>query len=277
MDNGGLPDSFVFSQQSLQDFVDCARRFQLRYVHRQPWPAFPADPPGAYAVHMQRGADFHRLAHQHALGLDLTRVEETIQDRVLASWWQVFTQRPIRDLPDTVRRAELILGSPLAGHRLAAKYDLLAAEPDRRFVVVDWKTVLRRPQRLTLSRRLQTRVYCYLAVAAGAGYNGGHPPRPEQVQMIYWFAASGGATERFQYDAAQYSLDHQYLASLVSEIAALGPEVWPLAADSQHCKWCNYRTLCEREVAAGPYADLDSEQDPFSFELELEQIAEIAF
>ncbi len=31
--------SFSFNQSSLQDYLDCSHRFQLRYVFDQPWPA----------------------------------------------------------------------------------------------------------------------------------------------------------------------------------------------------------------------------------------------
>ncbi len=33
------PNSFTFSQSSLQDYMDCARRFQLRYIDQLNWPA----------------------------------------------------------------------------------------------------------------------------------------------------------------------------------------------------------------------------------------------
>ncbi len=85
------------------------------------------------------------------------------------------------------------------------QYDLLAVEPGERLVVVDWKAVLKRPSRANLARRLQTRVYRYLAVEGGAAFNGGQPPEPEQVEMIYWFAEFGGAVERFPYDADQHA------------------------------------------------------------------------
>ncbi len=278
-DHQAFPGLFRFTQQSLQDYVDCPRRFQLRYVLRQPWPAFPVDPPNAYRDHLQRGADFHRMAHQYALGLNSERLAETIQDPMLASWWQTFVDKPVADLPDTVRRPETLLGAPLAGYRLAAKYDLLAADPGERFVVVDWKTVLRRPHRSTLARRLQTRVYRYLAVESGAAYNDAQPPRPEQVEMVYWFAAAAGATERFQYDAAQHRADKLYLVSLIGQIVALVSDTWPLSPDDRQCRWCNYRSLCERDVTAGALTevDVDLERDQSDLALDLEQIAEIEF
>ncbi|MBN1135129.1 MAG: PD-(D/E)XK nuclease family protein [Anaerolineae bacterium] len=272
-----LPDTFRFSQGNLQDYVDCQRRFQLRYVLMQPWPALITEPALEAERHMQRGADLHHLAHQHALELDAGRLEATIHDEVLARWWRTYLAHPPPDLPETVRRAEMVLAAPLAGYRLVAKYDLLAVEPGARLVVVDWKAVLNRPSRATLASRLQTRVYRYLAVKAGAAFNGGHVPHPEQVEMIYWFAEFGGAIERFPYSADQYAADEGYLAGLVIEIAAHSEPIWPLTPDERRCRFCNYRSLCERGAVAAFLDDLEDDLEPSEVTIDLEQIAEVAF
>ena len=39
-----LPINFLFSQASLNDYVECARRFQLRYLLEQEWPAVASEP-----------------------------------------------------------------------------------------------------------------------------------------------------------------------------------------------------------------------------------------
>ena len=39
-----MREDFRFSQGSLQDYVDCQRRFQLRYVVNQSWPDVQAEP-----------------------------------------------------------------------------------------------------------------------------------------------------------------------------------------------------------------------------------------
>jgi CRISPR/Cas system-associated exonuclease Cas4 (RecB family) len=276
-----LPDEFQFSQGSLQDYVDCPRRFQLRYVLMQPWPALITEPAVEAEQHMQRGADFHRLAHQHSLGLDAERLAATIHDEVLARWWQTYLAYPPPGLPEILRRAEVVVTAPLAGatraSRLLAKFDLLAVEPGERFVIVDWKTSLKRPRRATLAKRLQTRVYRYLAVEAGAEFNAGQRPEPEQVEMVYWFANDGGATERFPYDAAQHAADRAYLASLIAEITSRDEETWPLTPDARRCCFCNYRSLCERGVKAGFLGDLDEDLEPVALEIDLEQVAEVEF
>lgn len=272
-----LPDDFQFSQAKLQDYVDCPRRFQLRYVLMQPWPALITEPAAEAEQHMQRGADFHRLAHQHALGLAPEHLAATIHDPVLAQWWQTYLAHPPAGLPEAIRRAEVVVAAPHAGHRLLAKFDLLAVEPGERLVVVDWKTVLRRPRRAALSRRLQTYVYRFLAVEAGAAFNGGQRPKPEQVEMVYWFANDGGATERFPYDAGQHAAAGEYLADLVARIAAHGDPVWPLTPDERACRFCNYRSLCERGVRAGFLEDLEDDLEVPEVEIDLEQVAEVEF
>lgn len=269
--------SFRFSQHSLQDYVDCQRRFQLRYALMQPWPSLVTESPTEAELHLQRGADLHHLALQHALGLDPGRLAGTIHDATLARWWRTFLDRPPRDLPQTVRRAEVELDAPVAGQRLLARFDLFAVDTGRRAVIVDWKTPSKRPARRRLAQRLQTRVYQFLAVEAGACYNGGQRLEPEQVEMIYWLAEFHGDTERFRYDSAQYETDKLYLASLISEIQGHQEPIWPLTLDERQCLFCNYRSLCERGVKAGLLADLEDDLEPAMPEIELEQIGEIAF
>jgi CRISPR/Cas system-associated exonuclease Cas4 (RecB family) len=272
-----LPEAFQFTQGKLQDYVDCPRRFQLRHVLMQPWPALITGEPERFELHMQRGAALHRLAHQHARGIDPARLAETIHDETLARWWQTFLRRPPRDLPEAVRHAEIVLAGPIGGHRLLAKYDLIAIQPGERLVIVDWKTVGKQPSRATLAGRLQTVVYRYLAVEAGAALNSGRPAAPEQVEMIYWFAQSHGQTERFAYDRAQHDGSRAHLLDLTSQITAHTEPVWPLTADESRCRLCKYRSLCERGATAGFFDDLEDDIEPLEDAIDLEQIAEVEF
>jgi hypothetical protein len=144
-------------------------------------------------------------------------------------------------------------------------------------VIVDWKAVRKRPPRDTLARRLQTRVYRTLAVEAGAAFFGGQPPAPEQIEMCYWFANDHGRVEHFAYDAAQHAADRAYLAGLIEEIAARQAKIWPLTPDVKQCRFCSYRSLCERGVAPGFFGDLEDDLEPQPLAIDLEQIAEIEF
>jgi len=145
-------------------------------------------------------------------------------------------------------------------------------------VIVDWKGVQKPPSRAALARRLQTRVYRFLAVRAGASLNGGQLPQPEQVEMVYWFAAQGGQCQRFPYDAQQFAADADYLAGLIAEIAARQEPGWPVTEDERRCRFCQYRSYCQRDVGPFFVADLEDDlEEDEEMDIDLEQVAEIEF
>ena len=310
-----LPNDFQFSQGSLQDYVDCPRRFQLRYIQRLAWPAVEAEPPLENERHLQQGAAFHRLVHQHVLGLSPERLASTITDEDLSRWWHNYLKSAPVD-PSASLYPEAILSAPVSGHRLVAKYDLIAlmgssgldrspsttlrtgpspiekADFDElsRAVILEWKTSRKRPQRRWLAERLQTRVYPYLLVRAGSHLleigDGGlemgdwRPFQPEQVEMVYWFANFPQDPERFPYDAAQYEADDHYLASLIEKIKGLGDEDFPLTPQERRCRYCPYRSLCQRGVRAGTFDGAEDDmmpEDLSQLDFDFEQIAEIEF
>jgi len=275
-----LPPDFQFSQASLQDYVDCPRRFQLRYVLRVAWPALEAEPALENERHLRQGAAFHRLVHQHVLGLPPERLSRTVADEALRRWWRNYLAEPPADLPPS-RYPEIVLSSPLGSHRLVAKYDLIAVDARQRAVIVDWKTSRRRPRRRWLAERLQTRVYPYLLVRAGAHLDGGQPFEPAQVDMLYWFADFPADPARFTYDAAQYEADEAYLLSLIGEIVGRADNLsYPLTDDERRCRYCPYRSLCRRGVRAGAFEGAGDErelEDGFDIALDFEQIAEIEY
>jgi hypothetical protein len=294
-----LPPDFQFSQASLQDYVDCPRRFQLRYVQRVAWPAPEAEPALENERYLQQGAAFHRLVHQHLLGLAPEALSAMVADDDLRRWWRNYLEGGPADLPPS-RYPEVVLSAPV-GHgretgpsiaRLVAKYDLVAIDPGRWAVIVDWKTSRKRTQRKWLAERLQTRVYPYILVRAGHHLNAGRPFEPEQVEMVYWFANFPGHPERFVYDTAQYEADELYLAALIEKIEekieGLGDADLSLTTQERRCRYCPYRSLCRRGVRAGAFDEAtdEAEHEPepgdggdlgFDFDLDFEQIAEIEY
>jgi CRISPR/Cas system-associated exonuclease Cas4 (RecB family) len=274
-----LPIDFQFSQASLQDYVDCPRRFQLRCVLRLAWPALEAEPALENERYLQQGAVFHRLVHQHALGLPPDQLSRTVTDEDLRRWWHNYLAAPPADLPAS-RYPEIVLSAPLGSHRLVARYDLVAVDAGRRATIVDWKTSRQRPRHAWLAGRLQTRVYPYLLVRAGVHLNAGRSLQPEQVEMVYWFADFPANPARFAYDAAQYEADGVYLAALSEEIARLGDDDFPLTPQERRCRYCAYRSLCQRGISAGAFDEMEDESEPgddFDLALDFEQIAEIEY
>jgi hypothetical protein len=291
-----LPDDFQFTQSNLQDYADCPRRFQLRYLLQLAWPAIAAEPADEYEAQVRDGEMFHRLAQQHVLGILPWQDQPLFDDEPLAEWWRAYLADPPPDLPP-IRLPEITLSAPLGDHRLIAKYDLIALDPGRRAVIVDWKTSAKRPRPGWLAGRLQTRVYRYLLVRAGSDLR--HAPdasqapgafgaalSPDQVEMIYWFTNYPDEPERLPYDATQFAADGRALAELAAEIAQRGDPVFPLTDDLKRCRFCAYRSLCGRGVAAGDLADAGDEaaavEEPaaagdWAERFDFEQVGEIAF
>jgi hypothetical protein len=279
-----LPPDFHFSQGSLQDFVDCPRRFQLRYLDRIAWPAVQAEPILDNERHMQQGELFHLLVQQHLVGVPVQRLTAMARsDADLAAWWEAYLTAAPADLAGQ-HFPEVALSAPLGAsgeRRLVAKYDLVVLAPNGQAVIFDWKTSRQRAPRRWLAERMQTRVYPYLLLHAGVDLNGGRPLPAEHIGMVYWFAGFPDRTERFAYSAGQAAEDEGYLQGLVERISLLasGEGVFPLTPDETHCRFCVYRSLCERGTAAGSldqgdYRDFEPETE---VELDFEQVAELEY
>ena len=177
----------TLSQSSLQDYIDCARRFKLRYLDRLSYPAVETEPTLENEKHLQEGEYFHRLVQQHLIGIPADHIARLANTPNLQRWWENFQSFSRANLTNfTACLPEVTLSAPLGNYRLLAKYDLIAIENDKA-LIYDWKTYRKRPRSEWLSARMQTRVYRALLVKAGAHLNNGKPFEPEQIEMSACF------------------------------------------------------------------------------------------
>jgi CRISPR/Cas system-associated exonuclease Cas4 (RecB family) len=264
----------TFSQSSLQDYVDCARRFQLRYLERLSYPAVESEPSLENEKHQQEGEYFHRLLQQYLIGIPDEQVSKLANTPNLQRWWDNW--KDFRNLQDfRSLYPEVTLSAPLGNFRLLAKYDLITIN-DGKAIIYDWKTYRKRPRNEWLAARMQTRVYRALLVNAGAHLNNGQPFEPEQIEMIYWFADFPNEPARFPYSAAHYTRDWDTFTKLVGEITSASS--YPLTDDRQKCAYCTYRSYCERGIRAGDADQAETEMEAEElFDVNFEQIGEIAF
>ncbi|MFT3893741.1 MAG: PD-(D/E)XK nuclease family protein [Anaerolineales bacterium] len=264
----------TLSQSSLQDYVDCPRRFHLRYLEKLSYPAVESEPALENEKHQQEGEYFHRLVQQSLIGIPNEQIGKLANTANLQRWWSNWQE--LQSLADfRSLYPETTLSVPLGNFRLVAKYDLIAVQ-DGRATIFDWKTYRKRPRNEWLSARLQTRVYRALLVHAGAHLNNGKPFEPEQIEMTYWFADFPDDPARFAYTSAQYKRDWDTLLKLSEEIQ--NASSYPLTDDRQKCVFCNYRSYCERGTQAGDMDQAEAEMEAEElFDVNFEQIGEIAF
>ncbi len=277
-----LTEDFVFSQSSLQDYLDCPQRFEYRYLLELEWPALETESVLDHEANMLKGQEFHHLLHQHALGVPPEAIEKTIEDiektikdkdKSLHKWWRSYLRWQEANLP-AQRYPELTLTTPLAGYLLTAKYDVVARIPDDDFVIIDWKTG-RRQDRSRLAKRMQTIVYPYVLWRAGAWLNQGEPIPPDRIRMIYWFAEGEPAIE-FRANQDQLRDYEERLTGMINQIVAQSE--YTQTDEKKICRFCTFRSLCDRGVKAGQLHEIEEDPDsagaPF---LDLDEIEEISF
>lgn len=286
-----LPETFAFSQSSLQAYANCPRRFWLAYVQQLPWPAVEAAPVEQHEQAMRQGGHFHRLVERSEIGLDTAQIAAGLTPPV-STWFDAYLRFRPDDLPTEFVDVESVLSIPFAldsqRYRLAAKYDLIAAEQDGRVVIVDWKTTRRRTDPSTLLQRLQSIVYPFVLVEASATLPWG-PVTPDQVEMRYWFTAAPGSPITLRYDAAQHDANRARLQALLAQIlAGRTQQDFPKVPDTEenrrrHCAFCIYRSRCNRGIDAGDMDDVNDIEELFVVDMEtaleftLEEIDELAF
>ena len=303
MKDSNLPTHFIFSQGSLQAYVDCPRLFQLRYVERLLWPAPESEPSLENERYVQLGSSFHQLVQQYYLDIDPERLSlMAMRDPLLHQWWGNFIQlNPKTD--GSKQYTEISLSTPLDQFRLVAKYDLLIIkkvpllpkkdasinlsrdhdELNWKAIILDWKTSRKLPERQWQASRLQTRVYPYVLVKAGTTFLGNETIEPDQIKMVYWFSNYPTEPIHFYYSQEDFEKDEAFLSALINEIKTLDVDEAPKTQNQKRCRYCGYRSLCNRGIKAGSYLELDAEDRiqnedlDLSIEFDFDQIAEIEF
>ena len=269
-----LPEHFSFNQQNLQDYVDCARRFYLRHIVKQEWPAIESEPVLEQEALIALGERFHRAVQQYFAGIPAEAIEASLNDPDLLNWWQQFTRLDIQAVPGT-KFSETAFTLPFEGYRLTAKYDLVIYQPGQQALIYDWKTSQHEPKRKWLERRLQTRIYPFLLARLAQQSNSGFSLTPDQIEMTYWYPAFPGTPVQFVYSQSQFADDEGYLQNLIREILKLDEAGFTKTPNESLCKFCRYRSLCDRGVNAGDRnesEELESDSDS-AFDLDFDQIS----
>lgn len=276
-----LSENFDFTQSNLQDYVDCPYRFYLRYIKHTKWPALMVDDAHDFEKRTQAGARFHRLVQQYFSGVPEERINQFVNADPLpelAIWWDNF----LSDIPSKllgVQLVERVLSTHLTGYRLLAKYDMILIMDQKGLIIFDWKTSSKKPHKQRLLQKIQTRLYRYILVQAGAALKIDDIV-PSQVTMTYWFASFPQTPISLPYDQESFEKDEVFFTRLIEEIRDNKESDFSRTSDTRKCRYCVYRSHCDRGVKAGDLGsfedfDLAGEQD--ELDIDFENIQEIEF
>jgi CRISPR/Cas system-associated exonuclease Cas4 (RecB family) len=243
-----LPEGFHYTQSNLQDFLTCQRRFYLRHVAQQRWPAPLAEPQDPIEQAVARGAKFHLLAERHQVGVDLELVRDSVaEDEAMLRWLENYESALAALGPFERAWAERRLSMMLPPHLepILAKYDLLGVQNDQ-LIAVDWKTS-RLPSSEVLGQRMQTVIYLLVLAKRGPALL----KTPLQKISLHYISVDNGEQRTFRLSLDDSAEIHRLETLVLSVIANVRrSQEFPLVDDEQVCKYCIYRSLCERGQTA---------------------------
>src|SRR3972149_805587 len=115
--NIAMPDQLTtLSQSSLQDYHDCPRRFELRYLQRLAYPAVETEPALENEKHQQEGEYFHRLVQQHLIGIPVEKLAPLANTANLQRWWENYQMADL-GISGYTKYTEFSLSAPLGSYR----------------------------------------------------------------------------------------------------------------------------------------------------------------
>ena len=248
-----LPNDFRFSQNNLQDFVDCPRRFELKYLLKQDWPALVSEPIQEFERLQYLGLRFHTLVQQHLAGIPIDALEQSLDNPDLNRWrknYLFFIDQYIKSR----RLVEYSQVIHFCDFRLVAKYDLLVFKEDGNAIILDWKTTQHRTSASFLEKKIQSLVYPFVLAAANKEISS-----PDNIRMIYWLPEFPNEPEIFNFSNAQFERTECFLKEMIDDIAKRNNGDFQLTDDERKCKYCIYRSLCDRGLQAGDTAKIDKD------------------
>ena len=272
-----LAEDFRFSAKNLQDYADCPRRFELKYILKQSWPAEVSQPVQEVEEKMEKGRLFHKLVNQFLSGVSGDMIVDSLGDSQTIVWFERFLEffEESGILPFA---SELRTITSLAGYRLVAVFDLIGINAEKKPVIIDWKTSIQPPRESFYQGKIQTGLYPLIAAKSLENIFRDVNFEKYPVTMQYWFPEFPEKTIRFVKNLDEIESDRERISGLIKEIEET-PEGNFLKTDHlKRCDYCEFRSLCRRGILAGnilqqdEYADLEQ----ILGELTLEEIEEIS-
>ncbi|MDO9087863.1 MAG: PD-(D/E)XK nuclease family protein [Anaerolineaceae bacterium] len=269
-----------YSQNKLHDYLECPRRYELKYLIQRVWPAVLSEPVLEMEQQIKNGKKFHLLAQQYFSGINQDDIVKQIDDEKMNIWWDNFIQFADQFL-SLPHQPEVLISSIINSYRFKGVFDLLVYSPGEKFIIVDWKTNQHKPDKKLLEQHIQTRLYPLILAQAGEQWNNNQKILPGQIEMIYWFANYPDGPETFTYSQHNFQMDLDFVQNLVQKIENTKINEFELTKNEKTCLFCNYRSLCSRGTKPGNQSESNFLDIEYFYEeideIDMNLIGEIAF
>ena len=235
-----LPASFQFTQSKLQDFRDCPRRFYLKYMENQRWPAPISVPQDQHEQAMKNGQRLHQLIERHHYGLSLDVLKRDI-DEPLTRWIDHYEAYLPSLAPYKQSFSETMLTAQLEQYHLAAKFDWIGFD-GKQVLAIDWKTGTLPPAN-RLQARMQTIVYLYVLYQSASSLFG----KEIKHFTLRYFSVETTNAQSFDVNARNVT---QYEADILAILTQIQTSTFDKTEQERNCRYCVYRGLCGRGTAS---------------------------
>jgi CRISPR/Cas system-associated exonuclease Cas4 (RecB family) len=272
--------SLQLNQSNLQDYLDCPRRFQLTVIDGLSLPAAYSEPIEFYEKSTLLGNRFHLICQQFFSGIDPVLLENSLSDSDLQSMWDNFLPYG-ESLLQYRLFPEPLLSISFLDHKLVAKYDLIVELNPEQYIIIDWKTAAKKSPRAILDKRLQTHLYPFIFNQAGNDLFPEISLSPALIEMHYWYPLASEHEEVFPYSDnknAKVKIDLEKILAKINNSRSEGAD-FPLTDNKTTCKYCVFRSLCNRGTTAGTFEKSPSieHEDLTNVQFDIDQVSEIEF
>jgi hypothetical protein len=266
-----------FSAVKIQDFMDCERRYELKYILEQSWPSISSEPIAEIEENIRKGNEFHFLIFQFFSGIPKDKLICSIEDAEIQKWFNSFLDFS-KNIDPKKTFPEFHIVSQLNDLRLTAVFDLVYISENNKVRIFDWKTSRFIPKKATLSSKVQTILYPYLIYETYREFLPKINLVPEDISMQYWYPAAPNEEYLFKYGKSIHENHHIFLENTLNEICNKNIGEYALTNNKTKCGFCSYRSLCDRGTYAASYLDLmDTEIEGNDFSIDFNQLPEIPF
>lgn len=215
------------SATSLQDFADCPRRFELTYLKQLDWPR------EVNLAALELGNLLHRTVQQYLLGIPISNAPVISSEIDLHNLRQIVSNAlsASTSCENKVEyQVQLVSGSTV----IVGKFDFLQICPDGSVHVYDWKTDQHFKSRGYYEKRIQTKLYLWLASQL-------YVPRVVHLHIV---SLRGQGSHIFQPSPAEIIRYGEQLTELSAQVRATPEGGFNRTFDKSICEFCKFDTYC---------------------------------
>ncbi len=272
-------NNFIFSSHNMQEFLDCERRFELKYLLKQSWPAPQSEPVLEVEKRIRIGREFHFMIHQYLSGISLSDLLHMNIEPELKRWLGQF-EAFYGNYSFIDHYSEHSITSPFMDYFLTAVYDFIGLAENSKLIIADWKTSHLPPRKERIEKTVQSFLYQYLAFENRQQLFGHTDIGFGDIEMIFWNSIHPNDIVTLPYSEKQHEKNQESLIQIIEKIISLPMGKFSKTDNLKKCAYCQYRSLCQRGIKAGLYdQDQDEvlEMDTLISEINFDESAEIPY